>query len=134
MLGRIRQIASRVVILLENMMSVSSDRVRGYLKRVAECLVLGLSKEAAVMSRAALEAALYSRLAEVPPDELRGSVAGANSDRNPTLHHRLLLAENSDWLATEDRDVDGQSTYDAGRWLKNQGDEAVHVSPGLARM
>jgi hypothetical protein len=134
LLGDVGNMARRGVHLLSHVTEIRSERVRAYLSRVAESCIYGLTTEAAVMMRAVLEAALDERLFEVPDVELHASNSGPHSKHGYNLSQKMQFAKNKGWLPEDDGSEDFPSTYAVAIELKEQGDQAVHIAPGLEDM
>ena len=134
LLGDVENMARRAVHLLSHITTTQSERVRAYLSRVAESYIFGLSTEAAVMIRSVVEAALDERLVGVAESEVRQSISGVDTRHGPNLRQKIEFAKTKGWLPANDRTSETGSTYEVTLQLKEQGDQAVHLSPGLEQM
>lgn len=112
-------LADRVITLLGYLVGTDSQGARRYLERVAECFVLGLGAELAIMSRAVLESALKSLELEVVVEEIKTA---------RDVRHASLV----DWIEAASQaglfDEHARAAADA---VKQAGNNAVHAAPGI---
>lgn len=112
------ELADRSLELLGYLVGTDSERARQYLRHVAECYVLDLGPELAVMSRAVLESALETLELEPLVDEV-ASVTG----RNRTLSAWIHAASQAGLLDARARE--------AAEVVQQAGNAAVHQAPGV---
>jgi hypothetical protein len=96
-------------------------RVASYLAKVARCYVFDLTPELTVMARAAMEAALID--AGAGDDEVLQLVGSGKANRIGL--EKLIDYWNARGVLVGDR-------HAAAKWIKERGDEAVHMAPDLA--
>lgn len=96
-------------------------RVASYLAKVARCYVFDLTPELTVMARAAMEAALID--AGAGDDEVLRLVGSGKA--NQIGLEKLIDYWNARGVLVGDG-------FAAAKWIKDRGDEAVHMAPDLA--
>ncbi len=115
-------VATRIMDLLDFMVTTRGNAAREYLQRVAECYVRDMRPETAVMSRAVLEAVL--RIDEIEERAAERLVQGGNRKRYPGLVDWIRAAFELGAL-----DARGKQAAEA---VKTAGDDAIHNVPQQA--
>lgn len=111
--------ANRMLRLLGVMIRQPGERARAYLSRVAECYIRDMKTEFAVMARAVLDVAIQEIVLD---DDIRESV-GTRRARRPDLERRIE--------ACRAKDVFDDNVYAAATRVRERGNDAAHISPGL---
>lgn len=114
----------RAIALLKHLISVPGERAKAYLTRVADCYINGMETEGVVMCRAVLDAALQEGLDN--GTIVRAGNAKLNRIDKVDLDDRLRHLK-------RERAVSGAALAAANR-VRTAGNDAVHVSPGLAEL
>lgn len=108
--------ADRALDLLELAVTVENHRARGYLERVAECYIRGLTTETVVMCGAVLEAALGEF---VEDDDVR-CYAGLEPRARVYTGHRLGYIDEQELLS--------QTVIEKAEKVNDDRNKAVHVA------
>ena len=116
------RMAERIQRLVRYLVQFPGERAHAYLGRVAECFVLDMRAELAVMTRAVLESAIE----DVVQEETVRAALRLGSNERVGLSNLIAYCENH-----RHGPVFGAKATAAAKRIKEAGDDAAHLVPGL---